>query len=635
MSILTCDNISYAIGVKEILSDVTFAVNPGAKVGVIGVNGAGKTTLFSIIRGALEPTGGAVYLQKDTEMGCLEQINDNKQFSKSIYKTALEAFDGLIAMEEQINVLNERIASGDESVINRFTELNEKYLREGGNEFRGKTAAILKKFGFAEEEFGSPAQYLSGGQKTKLLLARLLLRESDIILLDEPTNHLDIEAIEWLENFVRNSKKTFLIVSHDRFFLDRVTTDTLEIEHGKCRMHSGNYSAFKEKKRQLLEAQLKHYEQQQKEIKRIEAFIENQRRWNREKNIIAAESREKALARMVKIEKPKNAPKSVAFKIAGSSSSAQEVLSVRGLSKGYGGVSLFKDLSFELRHGNRLFVVGANGSGKSTLLKILTGREAADSGVFEPGYNQSIGYYDQEQQLLDLENTVLDEIWGVYADKTMSEVRGMLASFGFYGEDVFKQVSVLSGGERARLSIAKMISCGVSLLILDEPTNHLDIASKETLEEALKNYDGTVLAVSHDRYFIRALATQVLEIDKKGYPEGYTLFTGNYDRFLEKREKLSAEVAAEKQETAGKLSFEEAKKAKNRRRSAENRFAAVEKEIGTLEAQIKELKARQESDEAATDYTLLNKLYAQTEELEEKLWALYEEYEQLDRELNG
>ena len=363
MSILTCDNINYAIGVKEILSDVTFAVNPGAKVGVIGVNGAGKTTLFSIIRGALEPTGGAVYLQKDTEMGCLEQINDNKQFSKSIYETALEAFDGLIAMEEQINVLNERIASGDESVINRFTELNEKYLREGGNEFRGKTAAILKKFGFGEEEFGSPAQYLSGGQKTKLLLARLLLRESDIILLDEPTNHLDIEAIEWLENFVRNSKKTFLIVSHDRFFLDRVTTDTLEIEHGKCRMHSGNYSAFKEKKRQLLEAQLKHYEQQQKEIKRIEAFIENQRRWNREKNIIAAESREKALARMVKIEKPKNAPKSVAFKIAGSSSSAQEVLSVRGLSKGYGGVSLFKDLSFELRHGNRLFVVGANGSG--------------------------------------------------------------------------------------------------------------------------------------------------------------------------------------------------------------------------------------------------------------------------------
>ena len=479
MSILTCDNISYAIGVKEILSDVTFAVNQGSKVGVIGVNGAGKSTLFSLLRGALDPTGGAVYLQKDTSLDCLEQINDNKQFERSIYETALEAFDHLMLMEEQLDALHRRIEAGDESAMDRFTELNESYLRKGGNEYRGKTAAILKKFGFSENEFGESAKYLSGGQKTKLLLARLLLKEADIILLDEPTNHLDIEAIEWLENFVRNSKKTFLIVSHDRFFLDRVTTDTLEIEHGKCRMHSGNYSAFREKKRQLQEAQLKHYEQQQKEIKRIEAFIENQRRWNREKNIIAAESREKALARMVKIEKPKNAPKSISFQIASSTSSAKEVLSVRELSKGYGGTALFDKLSFEMRHGDRLFVVGANGSGKSTLLKILTGRETADSGIFEAGYNQSIGYYDQEQQLLDSENTVLDEIWGVYADKSMSQVRGMLASFGFYGEDVFKQVAVLSGGERARLSIAKMISCGVSLLILDEPTNHLDIASRK------------------------------------------------------------------------------------------------------------------------------------------------------------
>ena len=635
MSILTCDNISYAIGVKEILSDVTFAVNQGAKVGVIGVNGAGKSTLFSLLRGALDPTSGAVYLQKDTSLDCLEQINDNKQFERSIYETALEAFDHLMLMEEQLDALHRRIESGDESAMDRFTELNESYLRKGGNEYRGKTAAILKKFGFSEKEFGESAKYLSGGQKTKLLLARLLLKEADIILLDEPTNHLDIEAIEWLENFVRNSKKTFLIVSHDRFFLDRVTTDTLEIEHGKCRMHSGNYSAFREKKRQLQEAQLKHYEQQQKEIKRIEAFIENQRRWNREKNIIAAESREKALARMVKIEKPKNAPKSISFQIASSTSSAKEVLSVREISKGYGNVKLFNSLSFEMRHGDRLFVVGANGSGKSTLLKILTGRETADGGVFEAGYNQSIGYYDQEQQLLDSENTVLDEIWGVYADKSMSQVRGMLASFGFYGEDVFKQVAVLSGGERARLSIAKMISCGVSLLILDEPTNHLDIASKETLEEALRNYDGTVLCVSHDRYFIRALATDVLEIDKAGYAKGYTLFHGDYDTFLEKREKLTEVQSSVKQETAGKLSYEEAKRQKNRRRTAENRYAAVEKEIGEVENLIAEKIKEQESDKAASDYALLNKLYEETQQLEERLAALYEEYEALDEELNS
>lgn len=633
MSILTCNNITYAIGVKEILTDVTFAVNQGSKVGVIGVNGAGKTTLFSIIRGALDATSGNVYLQKDTEIGCLEQINDNKHFRKSIYETALEAHSELISMEETLNELRERIEQNDHSVIERFTELNERYLLAGGNEFRAKTLAILKKFGFSEKNIHESASVLSGGQKTKLLLAKLLLREPDIILLDEPTNHLDIEAIEWLEHFVRNSKKTFLIVSHDRYFLDRVTTDTLEIEYGKCRMHSGNYSAFKEKKRQLQEAQLKHYEQQQKEIKRIEAFIENQRRWNREKNIIAAESREKALARMVKIERPQDAPRGVTFRISNSGSMSEDVLSVRGLCKSYPGEELFRELSFELKRGERLFITGANGSGKSTLLKILTGRETADGGVFELGYNQSIGYYDQEQQLLDPSNTVLDELWGVYADKSMSEVRGMLAAFGFCGEDVFKEIAVLSGGERARLSIAKMISCGVSLLILDEPTNHLDIVSKETLEEALRNYNGTVLAVSHDRYFIRALATDILDLDKNGYPKGFLLFRGNYDLFLENREKNAEEQETVRQISTGKVSFEEAKRQKNRRKSAENRYAAVEKAIENTEEQIAEKKREQEL--AATDYTLLNRLYEETEALETHLARLYEEYETLDEELHS
>lgn len=635
MSILTCDNISYAIGVKEILTNVTFAVNQGAKVGVIGVNGAGKTTLFSIIRGALEASEGRVYLQKDTEIGCLEQINDNKHFEKSVFDTALEAFSDLLQMESRLSALRERIEQNDHSLIERFTELNDRFLQKGGNEFRAKTASLLIKFGFSESFMHESAQVLSGGQKTKLLLAKLLLREPDIILLDEPTNHLDIEAIEWLENFVRNSKKTFLIVSHDRYFLDRVTTDTLEIEHCKCRMHSGNYSTFKEKKRQLLEAQLKHFEIQQKEIKRIEAFIENQRRWNREKNIIAAESRQKALDRMVKIDRPQDAPRGVTFRIAESTSRSEDVLSVRGLSKSYPGEKLFANLSFELKHGARLFVTGANGSGKSTLLKILTGRESADGGVFELGYNQSIGYYDQEQQLLDPENTVLDELWGVYADKSMTEVRSMLASFGFRNEDVFKEVSVLSGGERARLSIAKMISCGVSLLILDEPTNHLDISSKEMLESALADYNGTVLAVSHDRYFIRALATDILELDQSKYPAGYDLFRGNYDLFLEKHAQHEEEQKNNKRESAGKLSYEEAKRQKNRRRSAENRFAAVEREIEETENAIADKKREQESGEAASNYTLLNKLYEETEQLEAHLAALYEEYESLDAELNS
>lgn len=633
MSILTCDHISYAIGIKEILSDVTFSVNQGAKVGVIGVNGAGKSTLFSILRGALDATTGNVFLQKGAELGCLEQINDNRHFEKSVYETALDAYSKLLDMEDRLTELRFRVEQGDAEAIQPFTELNERYLQAGGNEFRGKTAALLKKFGFSEADLRTQASVLSGGQKTKLLLARLLLQEPDIILLDEPTNHLDIEAIEWLEGFVRNSKKTFLIVSHDRFFLDRVTTDTLEIEHGKCRMFRGNYTAFREKKRQLLEAQLRHYEQQQREIKRIEAFIENQHRWNREKNIIAAESREKALARMVKIEKPQDAPKGVAFKIASSLSRSEDVLSVRGLAKSYSHEKLFCDLSFELKRGDRLFVIGANGSGKSTLMKILTGRETADSGVFELGYNQTIGYYDQEQQLLDASNTVLDELWGVYADKGMTEVRSMLASFGFCGEDVFKEVSVLSGGERARLSIAKMISCGVSLLILDEPTNHLDIASKETLEEALRAYDGTILTVSHDRYFIQALATDILQLGAE--TTGYQVFHGSYEAFLEKAEQAQTAKGSVKTESAGKLSFEEAKKQKNRRRAAENRFAAVEALIEQTEHKIAENKKAQESQEAASDYALLNRLYSEQEELESQLNSLYEEYEALDAELNG
>ena len=635
MSILTCDNIQYAIGVKVILDDVTFAVNQGSKVGVIGVNGAGKTTLFSIIRSALEPTGGKVYLQKGASIGCLEQINDDKQFAGTVYGTALEAFSDLAQMENKLEELHGKVASGEHESLDKLNELTEQFARSGGNEYKGKTSAILKKFGFRDEELYSPANLLSGGQKTKLLLAKLLLREPDIILLDEPTNHLDIRAIEWLENFIRNSKKTFLIVSHDRFFLDRVTTDTMEVEHGKCMMYSGNYTAFKEKKRQLQEAQLRHYEQQQKEIKRIEAFIENQHRWNREKNIIAAESREKALARMVRIEKPEDAPKGIKFSIAKSSSSSNDVLSVRNIEKRFPDMTLFSGLSFELKHGDRLFVVGPNGSGKSTLMKILTGRESASGGTFELGYNQTIGYYDQEQQLLDLDNTVIDELWSVYADKTMTEIRAMLAQFGFRGEDVYKQVSVLSGGERARLSIAKMISCGVSLLILDEPTNHLDIASKETLEEALAGYNGTILAVSHDRYFIKSLATRILEIDRDLYPEGYLLFRGGYEAFAAEEENRSETVKEEKKESDGKRSFEEAKRQKNRRRTAEARYAAVETEIGEMEEEIAALQAKESSDEYASDYHKLNALADEIAEKQAKLSALYDEYEALDEELNS
>ena len=637
MSILTCDNVGYDLGIRTILSDITFSVESGAKVGVIGVNGAGKTTLLSILTNAKEPTSGRVYLQKNTTIGCLEQINDDKVFEKDILGTALEAFSDLTTMEKALEDLRTQAGAGDVRTIGRFTDLQDRFLRSGGNEYMAKTQSLLRKFGFRDEEFHSPASVLSGGQKTKLLLARLLLSEPDVMLLDEPTNHLDIAAIEWLEQYIRNSKKTFLIVSHDRFFLDRVTTDTLEIEHGNALMYKGGYSLFKEKKRQMREAQQKHYEIQQREIARIEAFIANQRKWNRERNIIAAESREKALARMVRVAKPADAPRGVTFRIAPSSARSKDVLSVRGLRKSFGREHLFSSLSFEMHLGDRLFVLGPNGTGKSTLLRILTGRENADGGQFELGYSQTIGYYDQEQQLLDSSNTVLEELWSVYAEKGMSEIRNMLATFGFRGDDVYKSVSVLSGGERARLSIAKMISCGVSLLILDEPTNHLDIDSRETLEEALKAYDGTVLVVSHDRYFIKELATGILELDRASLPEGYELYRCGYEEYLKRKEEKQAAGATAAVQTAseGKLSFEEAKKAKNRARAARNRFAAVEEAIGRLEKEVTILKEEETREDVMRDYVRLGEIGAKIAEIEGSLADLYAEYEALDAEISA
>ncbi|MBO4366017.1 MAG: ABC-F family ATP-binding cassette domain-containing protein [Clostridia bacterium] len=640
MSIIVCDGVRYEIGVKAILSGVTFAVEAGSKVGIIGVNGAGKSTLLSLITREKEPTGGQIFIKKNTTIGCLEQINDSRVFSGSILDTALEAFSGLTALEEKLEVLREQASGGDETAAARYAEAQETFFSSGGNEYRAKAVALLRKFGFGPEELDSPASVLSGGQKTKLLLARLLLSEPDVLLLDEPTNHLDIAAVEWLEQFVRSSKKTFLIVSHDRYFLDRVTTDTVEIEHGEAKMYSGGYSVFKEKKNKLREDQQKHYDLQQKEIARIEAFIANQRKWNRERNIIAAESREKALARMVRVEKPQDLPRGISFRIAPASTRSHEVLSVRSLRKSFGKEHLFSNLSFEMHLGDRLFVIGPNGTGKSTLLRILTGRESADSGIYELGYSQSVGYYDQEQQLLDPANTVLEELWSVYAEKTMTEVRSMLASFGFRGEDVYKSVSVLSGGERARLSIAKMISCGVSLLILDEPTNHLDIDSRETLEEALKGYGGTILAVSHDRYFIRSLATNILVLDRKNdtglFPDGYRLYRCGYEEYLRRAESERAQNGQEQSAdspSGSKLSFEEQKKRKNRQRIASARFEAVEKEIGLAEAELASLQAEAADESIAADYVKLGELAARAEETEQRIAALYAEYEALDREL--
>ena len=629
MSIIVCDGVTLSYGADTILNNVTLAVNEGDKVGVIGVNGAGKSTLFSIIKGGLDTTSGNVYISNGATVGCLEQINDAYRFGSTIYEAALLAFKPLIDMENEISGLRARMEGGDESAIKPFSDYSERFNIHGGNEFRAKTKSMLAKFGFGEPELDKPADMLSGGQKTKLLLVRLLLSDPDVMLLDEPTNHLDAQACVWLEGYINSSKKTFLIISHDRYFLDRTTNKTVEISHGEAETYDGNYTTFREKKRALDEAKLKHYNLQQKEIARLEAFIENQRKWNREKNIIAAESRQKTIDKMIKLEKPKEKEKGISFSISGSGSMSNDVLSVRGLSKSFGQNELFKDVSFELKRGERLFVIGANGCGKSTLIKILTGRLQQDSGVFEFGYNQTVGYYDQEQQLLDQSNTVIDEIWSVYSDKTNTQIRSMLAHFGFRGDDVFKTVSVLSGGERARLSIAKMVACGVSVLVLDEPTNHLDIDSRETLEQALLEYDGTIICVSHDRYFINSVATAILEIDKEGFDKGYCCQKTRYNSYIEKRIKKEASVI-KNEPGVGKAGYEEAKQRKNQYRSAKNRYSAVEKEISDLEAAVSEMNKKENDESILSDYVALNELFENKSKAEEKLESLYEELERLE-----
>ncbi len=629
MSIIVCDGVSLSYGADVILEKIDFSVNAGDKVGVIGVNGAGKSTLFSIIRGKLDTTDGNIFLSNGATIGCLEQINDAHRFNCTIYEAAISAFEHLIKLENELAELHDRMENGDESAIKAFVNGNERFNLLGGNEFRGKTKSMLAKFGFGEEDHEKNADSLSGGQKTKLLLVKLLLSDPDIMLLDEPTNHLDSQACEWLENYILSSKKTFLIISHDRYFLDKTTNKTLEISHGVSEMYDGNYTTFREKKKALDEAKLKHYNLQQKEIARLEAFIENQRKWNREKNIIAAESRQKTIDKMVKLEKPKEKERGISFSISHSGAMSHDVLSVRSLSMSYPNKELFSDLSFELKRGERLFVIGANGCGKSTLIKILTGRETQKSGIFELGYNQTIGYYDQEQQLLDQSSTVIDEIWNVYSDKTNTEIRSMLARFGFRGEDVFKSIAVLSGGERARLSIAKMVACGVSLLILDEPTNHLDIDSREMLENALQEYDGTVITVSHDRYFIKNLATAILEIDKTGFDIGYSFKKCGYDEYIEKRTKKASEIVKAESGT-GKANFEEAKQRKNQYRSAKTRYAAAEKEIALLEEELSEIRQKANDENVISDYVALNALYDSEREHEEKIDALYEELERLE-----
>ena len=645
ISISTSD-LAYRVGTREIIADVSFSLEEGDRLAIVGVNGSGKSTLLKMLCGEYTPDEGDVFIAKGKTVGMLHQddafniIEGNGGKGSPIDNTVLgqmyAVFAELCDMEVRLASLQAQLDSADPEdtvTLNRlsteYTNLNNRYIRDGGLYYQSRCRSILTNLGFDETYWALPVSSMSGGQRTRLALARLLSREPDILILDEPTNHLDLDTMVWLENHLAAypKNKTVILVSHDRLFLDRVTNKTLDIENQRAKLYKVPYSKYVEEKEKFRREQEKRYELQQREIARLEAYIEQQRRWNRERNIIAAESREKAIARMEKVEKPKAAPRSIRFSLSSSGESGNEVAKIKNITMGFGNNILFRNVSFMVKKRDRLFITGHNGCGKSTFIKILLGQLEPLGGEIEFGYNVTVGYYDQENQNLDETNTVLDELWNTYPDLTQTEIRNTLAMFMFRGEDIEKSVSVLSGGERARLTLAKLILSRMNLLILDEPTNHLDIESREALENALKNFDGTIITVSHDRYFSRQLATRFIDLG-----DGGREFNGTYDEYMAWREARTVEGYFKEEkpaEQSGKDEYLERKKSNAERRKAEKRKAEVAREIAKLERELVEIDELL-FGEAATDYIRAAELMDRKITVEDRLMSLYEEEEEIE-----
>ena len=642
MIAITVEDLSLAFGTKVILEKISFSLDESDRLGIIGVNGCGKSTLFKLITGELTADSGNVYISKDKTVGILRQDDAFRDFSDfESEATALEvmygSFPHLLRAEKRLAELEAMLSEGNAAAVAEYSALNERFIAEGGLEFRGRCASTLLKMGFDEEAQNRPISSFSGGQRTRLALSRELCREPDILMLDEPTNHLDMETLSWLESFLAGYKKCLMVISHDRYFLDRVTNKTLSMEHHTAKLYNGGYTKSMEQRRIDREIEEKHYKNQQKEIARQEAYIAQQRAWNRERNIIAAESRLKMLEKMERIEKPKSDPKSIRMSFSNATVSGNEVMNIRGLTFSYSGTdNVIENISFTVRRKDRLFLVGPNGCGKSTLIKLLLGRLNAKSGYVELGYNVKAGYYDQENQNLTPSNTVLDELWNAYPSLTELEVRNTLALFRFVGEDVYKRVGELSGGERARLTLSKLMLSDTNLLILDEPTNHLDIASREALEGALAEYEGTVVIVSHDRYFIEKLATRLIDMEpvSRGgqYSDVTVLKAGEgYAELIRDRERRAAlNVPTDRisggneNMSAAKENYLKNKKEAADKRNAQKRLERLRAEAEKIEKEIDEIDALM-NGEAATDYARLSELDTRKNELEERLLEIYAE----------
>ncbi len=638
MIALSTSGLSLSFGAEDILKDISFAVNDGDRVGIIGVNGAGKTSLFRLITGSYSPDGGAVYIQKGHTVGILEQNPDLTALPGEVtaHEYMYTAFPELIALEGEIEKVEAAISSAEDTdtsvkLVSRLTELNSELVKRGGLEFRQRCRGMLMRLGYEEELINQKIKTLSGGQYTRLALARLLATEPDILMLDEPTNHLDIDALAWLEGFIANYKKTVLIISHDRYFLDRTTNKTLHIQYGRARLYNGSYSACKEQQEAECAAIEKRYKEQQKEIARIKANIDFQRRCNREHNFVTIRSKEKQLARMEKVELAPKAPRDIRMSFQLEEESANDVVEAKGVSFSYGEKKLIRDLSFLIRRYERVMFLGPNGSGKSTLMKLINSLITPSEGKITLGYNIKIGYYDQENRGLSLNKTVFEEMRDEYPEKKDVELRSALALFLFGAEDIDKPISTLSGGERARLTLAKLILKKVNLLVMDEPTNHLDIGSCDALENALLAFDGTIIAVSHDRYFINRIATRIIELDpdRDGGMLDCVLEESDdaFAEYLRLREirLRDASVATVKNEkvTDAKQDYEQKKRENAERRALEKKIERAKKRIKELEAELERLD-EELFGEAASDYVRAAEIDKRKAAIEEELLELYE-----------
>ena len=636
--ILSCQGISKSFGEKVILEDASFHIEEREKAALIGNNGAGKTTLLRIIMEEIHADAGQVVLAKDKRIGYLAQYQD-VQGHLSVYEELLSTKQYIIDMEERLRAMEVQMknASGEElnRLMNSYTRLTHEFELENGYAYKSELMGVLNGLGFTEEDFTKQVATLSGGQKTRVALGKLLISKPDILLLDEPTNHLDMESIAWLETYLLNYPGAVFIVSHDRYFLDKVVTKVIEIDAGQVRMYAGNYSAYAEKKAQLRDAQYKAYLNQQREIKHQEAVIVKLKSFNREKSIKRAESREKMLNKVQRIDKPVEVQSQMRLSLEPRVVSGNDVLTVEDLAKSFPQQKLFSNISFQIKRGERVALIGNNGTGKTTMLKILNGLLDADAGSFSLGAKVQIGYYDQEHHVLHAEKTIFEEISDTYPTLTETQIRNMLAAFLFTGDDVFKVISSLSGGERGRVSLAKLMLSEANFLILDEPTNHLDIASKEILEEALNSYTGTVLYVSHDRYFINQTATRILDLTNQSVVN----YIGDYDYYLEKKEELTekyaptaqeaTEEAKEETSSEGKLTWQQQKEEQARKRKQENELKKVEKRIEELETRDKEIDDTLVLPDVCTNVGRCAELSREKDKIQAELEELYEKWEEL------